>query len=37
MPDHHCGLVVNVYMVMELVQAAITSQDSIYMLEKSVS
>jgi hypothetical protein len=31
MPDHHCGLVVDVHMVMEHIQAAITGTDSISM------
>jgi hypothetical protein len=34
MPDHHCGLVVDIHMVMENIQAAIAGQDSISMLEK---
>jgi hypothetical protein len=34
MPDHHCGLVVDLHMVMEHVQAAIAGQDSISRLEK---
>jgi hypothetical protein len=34
MPDHHCGLVVDVHMVMEHVQSSITGTDTINMLEK---
>jgi hypothetical protein len=35
MPDHHCGLVVDVHMVMEHIQqTTITGQDMITMLEK---
>jgi hypothetical protein len=34
MPDHHCGLVVDLHMVMEHIQAAIAGQDSISRLEK---
>jgi hypothetical protein len=34
MPDHHCGLVVDVHMVMEHIQAAITGTDSISMSDK---
>jgi hypothetical protein len=34
MPDHHCGLIVDVHIVMEHIQTAIAGQDSISMLEK---
>jgi hypothetical protein len=34
MPDHHCGLIVDVHMVMEHVQSSIAGQDSIGRLEK---
>jgi hypothetical protein len=34
MPDHHCGLVVDVHIVMEHIHTAIAGQDSISMLEK---
>jgi hypothetical protein len=34
MPEHHCGLLVDVHMVMEHVQSSITGTDTINMLEK---
>ena len=34
MPEHHCGMLVDVHMVMEHVQSSITGTDTINMLEK---